>query len=243
MYDALSTRVGEIPADAAMVAGYIDAGPNPAAPPWTAEDFARFPSAVHVRIATQAATNAGDVLDVERGDANPADLPGWLTMRRSSGANPSAYCSLSAWPSCVAACNSAGVAGPAGWWIAAYASPPDPSPIAGAVAHQYGGVASGAYDISTVADYWPGIDGPPTKRGAMFLAVLTGPDEGLWWISGTVEAKLTSVNAIPAGVAVVIDPAAFAEIRAATGAEWHRLGAPVPTAPAGPRSGTWTETV
>lgn len=152
MYD--STNAADIPTTAQMVAGYL--APSPYA--WSAADWARFPHAVKVRIAVRAYTDDGHVLDVESGDATPAQAPGWVQMRRAAGADPTVYCSASAWPTVKAAFAAAHVAEPH-WWIAAY---PGGGPVipAGAVAHQYADplTSGGHYDISAVADHWPGVD-------------------------------------------------------------------------------------
>lgn len=152
MYD--STAAGDIPTSAAMVAGYL--APSPWA--WTSADWARFPNAVKVRIAVRAATNDGHVLDVEAGDATPAQAPGWVQMRRAAGADPTVYCSASAWPTVKAAFAAAGVTEPH-YWVAAYPGGGRTIP-AGAVAHQYADstTSGGHFDLSVVADYWPGVD-------------------------------------------------------------------------------------
>ena len=98
MYDAVSWE--NIPDNAEMVAGYID-GP---ASQWSAEAWARFPHAVKVRITVNPADNEGDVLDVEQGDANPADAPGWIRRRHAAGAPfVTIYCNRSTLPA-VQAC-------------------------------------------------------------------------------------------------------------------------------------------
>src|SRR5438309_3633948 len=82
MYD--STSAHDIPLAAAMVAGYID---HPLYT-WSVADWARFPHAVKVRIATRASTSDGHVLDCETGDATPTQCPGWVRIRRAAGADP-----------------------------------------------------------------------------------------------------------------------------------------------------------
>jgi hypothetical protein len=153
MYDATHQLVPNIPTNAQMVAGYLP--PSPFA--WTDTDWARFPNAVHVRIAVRASTNDGHVLDVETGDATPAEAPGWVAMRRAAGADPSVYCSTSLWPTVVQQFAQQGIAQPH-YWVAAY---PGGGPVipSGAVAHQY--ESDSIYDKSVVADYWPGVDGGP----------------------------------------------------------------------------------
>jgi hypothetical protein len=190
MYDALSTQAHTIPADAQLVAGYIDAGPVPAAPPWTAETWALFPHAVHVTIATQPGTNDGLVLDVEAGDATPEQAPAWVAMRRAAGVHPTVYCSESDWPEVRDAFTSRGIAEPE-WWIAgAPGSVGQGNLYAGSVAHQYGdnaaGTAAATWDISAVADHWPGVDtGTPSPNLGdddvkAMLAKL--PDDDTVWI-------------------------------------------------------------
>jgi hypothetical protein len=152
MYDAVN--VDAIPADAEMAAGYVGGSW-----PTFSRLRARCPNAVLVSIAVNAGQVA-QVLDVERGDATPAQVPGWVTWMRQLGYDPSIYCSLSLWAEIVAACQQAGVALPHRWdahWTGqAHIN-------SGSVATQYEsttGRAGGDVDISLVADFWPGIDGP-----------------------------------------------------------------------------------
>lgn len=149
MYDSVTP--GAIPTSAVLVAGYVD-GPYA----WSKGDWARFPKAVKVRIATRAATNDGHVLDVEPGDATAAQAVNWVVMRRKAAVDPSIYCSQSAWAGVRAAFAAARVAAPH-YWIAHYDG--DRAIPAGAVAKQYRGNVAPGYDLSSVADYWPGVDG------------------------------------------------------------------------------------
>lgn len=172
MYDALSTNLGDIPPNPEIVAGYIDAGPNPAAPPMTPEDWALFPGAIHVGIATQAATNDGLVLDVERGDATPDQAPGWSTMRRFAGVDPTVYCSADAVAGVLAAFDTFGVAHPM-LWVAAWNG--DPSIPAGAVAHQY--LSLPGYDVSSCVDSWPPSSGGTVAASDLaYVNRAGGPD-------------------------------------------------------------------
>lgn len=152
MYDAVTPS--NIPADAQMVAGYVDGRYA-----WTAADWARFPHAVKVRIAVFPTTDDGHVLDCENGDATPNQCPGWVKMRRAAGADPTIYMSLAIRNAVVAAFQSQGVAQPSyGYWIAAY--PGNGANLyPGDVAHQY--ADPGPVDISVVADFWPGVDVVP----------------------------------------------------------------------------------
>jgi hypothetical protein len=150
MYDSVTPSA--IPTNAALVGGYVDG-----AYAWSNADWARFPRSVKVRIAVFPRTNDGHVLDVEQGDATPAQAPGWVTMRRNAGVDPTVYCNASTWSAVISAFQSAGVAAPH-YWIAHY----DGSPAipAGAIAKQYNDPpgSGGNYDISAVADFWPGVD-------------------------------------------------------------------------------------
>ena len=151
LYDSITAA--NIPANAQLVAGYIDGRYA-----WSFADWQRFPNAIKVRIAVFASTNAGTVLDVERGDATPAQAVGWVQRRRAAGVDPTVYCGYStngySWALVIDAFKSAGVPEPH-WWIAAY---PGIGPVLypGSVAHQY--ADPGPYDLSVVADYWPGVD-------------------------------------------------------------------------------------
>jgi len=146
MYD--SVNPARIPRDAQIVAGYVN-GPYK----WSDTDWALFPNAIHVGIAVRASFDGGEVLDVEPGDATPAQAPNWVLMRRARGVDPTIYCNESTWPTVVRAFDAAGVV-PPHYWIAHYDGD-ERIPI-GAVAKQYRNTAD--WDISSVADYWPGID-------------------------------------------------------------------------------------
>jgi len=116
----------------------------------------RFPHALLVPIAVFASTNAGIVLDVEKGDATPGQAPGWVVKRRKAGVDPTVYCSESLWPTVRQSFHSLHVPEPH-YWIAHYdgvALLPE-----GAIAKQYRNTPG--YDISVVADYWPGVDPKP----------------------------------------------------------------------------------
>lgn len=152
MYD--SVTAGDIPKQVGMVAGYVNGRFA-----WSQADWDRFPQATKVRIATRANVNDGHVLDVESGAASVVDAPGWAVMRRKAGVVPTVYCSSSIWDAVRRQFETDGVAQPS-YWIARYdgiAKIP-----AGAVAKQYRSPDTGSgghYDVSIVADYWPGVDG------------------------------------------------------------------------------------
>jgi tellurite resistance-related uncharacterized protein len=88
MYDAID--VGAIPAGAAAVAGYVG-GHWPTYP----QLLTKFPDAHHVSIAVNSGEDA-HVLDIETGDAKPADAPAWVLRQQQRGLKrPGLYCSLS----------------------------------------------------------------------------------------------------------------------------------------------------
>ncbi|RKE23518.1 peptidoglycan-binding protein [Streptomyces sp. TLI_171] len=146
MYDAVT--VSNIPSDAEMVAGYVDGQfAN------MTEMTARFPQAVRVPIAVFASTDAGVVLDVEPGDAEVGQAPGWVQRRRQAGVDPTVYCDSGRWPQVLSAFDNAGVPQPH-YWIAQWDG--DATIPAGAVAKQFR--TTDAWDKSVVADFWPGVD-------------------------------------------------------------------------------------
>lgn len=137
---------------------------------------ARFTASKVVGIAVFPTTNAGIVGDCESGDMTPLTAVTWVVMRRKSGADPTIYCSEAAWQAVQLAFCWAGVPEPH-YWIAAY--PGNGQQLyAGAVAHQW--IDHGPYDESIVADYWPGVDPPPSnvKEADMIASTPTG--NGYW---------------------------------------------------------------
>lgn len=156
MYD--SVDVTTVPANAQMVAGYVD---GLYANVWSMQRA--FPHAVVVRIAVSSHTNDGHVLDVEPGDATPVEAVRWVEMRRAAGADPSIYCDTSRWPLVRKAFQDANVREPH-YWIAKWDN--DPTIPTGAVAKQYQNprISGHQYDVSSVADFWPGVDAPHNPR-------------------------------------------------------------------------------
>lgn len=149
MYDSVNPPA--IPANAAMVAGYIN-GPYA----WTRSEWNLFPRAVKVEISVRASFVQGHVLDVEPGDATPAESVDWVIIRRKSGLDtPTVYCNLSTWPTVRNAFLSRRVPEPL-YWIAHYDRQFNIPP--GAIAKQYLPNFQGT-DHSAVADFWPGVDG------------------------------------------------------------------------------------
>lgn len=175
MADAINPNnipVGRFP----LVAGYVD-GPRSQ---WPAAGWVRHAGSILVRIAVFASTNAGIVLDVETGDATPSQAPGWVKMRRAAGVDPTVYCNLALWPTVRAAFHSANVPEPH-YWVAGYPGGGAVIP-AGAIAHQYADplTSGGQWDLSVVADYWPGVDqggsvtAPNSPEDDLLIATVMG---------------------------------------------------------------------
>lgn len=187
MYDGITAAA--LPADATMVAGYVD-GDWPDANALAA----RFPHALVVRIASSAATNDATVLDVENGDATPEESVNWVLTRRHAGIDPSVYCDEAAWPQVRAAFGTHGVPEPH-WWVAQYDGIAELP--AGAVAKQY--KTAPGWDESIVADYWPGVDpeAAPTPEENNMSTTSANGRAGLSWQQGA--RHVVQVTYDPAG--------------------------------------------
>ena len=176
MYDAVT--VSAIPDGSVLVAGYVNGSYAN-----LSGLRARFPHALVVGVTVTAGADEGQVLDVESGDASPAEAPGWVERRRAAGADPTVYCNASTWPAVRAAFSAAGVAAPH-FWIADYDG--DPAIPAGAVAKQY--ASNENYDTSAVAAYWPGVD--PTPEDTMLLTAQDqAVSDDLYWFAAAVDGQ------------------------------------------------------
>lgn len=204
MYD--SVTADSIPVSATMVAGYVD-GRYANIPAMRT----RFPHARIVEIAVFHTTDDGQVLDVETGDATPAQSVSWVQMRRRAGADPSVYCNTSVLPSVITEFKNAGVSQPH-YWIAHWdnvATLP-----AGAVAKQYADskMVGHEYDVSVVVDYWPGVDPKPIPAPVIVPPVVmpayrtepgfpvwkySGPQgtHDAWWLLNDIDAWLIKIAA------------------------------------------------
>lgn len=121
---------------------------------------ARFPDKTVLAFTVFAIDHFGDCLDVENGDATPAQAPGWVQARRAAGhGGPLVYCSEALWPTVKACFDNAKVAQP-GYIIAGYPGSVGANLYPGSVGHQW--IDRGPYDESVVADYLPGIDPAPS---------------------------------------------------------------------------------
>lgn len=188
MYDSIT--IANLPGNASMVAGYVDGR----WPTFAALERA-FPNAVRVSIAVFA-TSTAHVLDVEKGDATPMQSVDWVVRMRALGRDPTVYCSTSAWPA-VKACFAARSVSLPHWWRADYNGRAVLE--MGEIAHQY--VDIGPYDISTVADCWPGVDPPtqPEEYDLLTTYLAQGSDElGIWIVEAGKARHLASMNDVNA---------------------------------------------
>lgn len=159
-----STNPAAIPVGTPIVAGYV----VPSHFAWTTAQWMRFVGSVLVRITPSAGTHGLGihVLDVETGDATPAQVPGWVSASLGAGQPPTVYMNVATWPAVIRACTSAGVPIPE-FWVANWNGVQNlPSIVVDgrtytAVAHQYADPAHGSggdWDLSIAADQWPGVD-------------------------------------------------------------------------------------
>lgn len=102
MFDSIT--LDAIPAHAQAVAGYTSGN-------WPTynEVVRRWPHAQHLSIAVSASHDA-ECLDIESGDAVPAQAPAWFHRQRARGvAKPALYASLSVASNVIAECSKAGI--------------------------------------------------------------------------------------------------------------------------------------
>jgi hypothetical protein len=169
MYDGVSSLAAGIAQsfpNAAMVAGYING--NYA---WTQTDWDLFPHANHVTISITASENAGDVLDVEPGNATPEQTAGWIEQRKASGYyRPTIYCNAATIPAVRQGTGAYILGVDYDIWAADWTGSPHQvtapgTPVAACSATQYDSTTS--YDVSVVYDEgWPHRTAPATKPPA-----------------------------------------------------------------------------
>lgn len=143
---------------------------------------ARFHGKTVMRITVDPNDNEGHVLDVEHGDATPAEAVTWVVRRRTMGAQPGVYCDETNWDLVKEAFAARAVA-PPWYWIAKWGMKPPGIPL-GALGLQYDSLPG--YDLSIMADYLPGVDPAPEHPTwpGRYLRVqwphMTGPDVREW---------------------------------------------------------------
>jgi hypothetical protein len=156
MYDGIRSLAAGIHHSfptAEMVAGY-DNGRYA----WTTAEWNLFPHAVKVHISISASANTGDVLDVEQGDATPAQAKAWIEMRKRAGLwRPTIYCSRSVIPAVRQATGNLVLGQDYDIWAADYTG--QPHQVTGCAATQY--INTPGYDASIVHDDgWPHRSAP-----------------------------------------------------------------------------------
>ncbi len=167
---------------------------------------AAYPGKTVIRITTDPNDNEGDMLDVENGDASPADAPGWTVRRRAAGhGGPLNYFSEANRQAILDAYQVDGVPLP-GFFVAAM---PGDGPVLQQptdVGHQY--EDTGPYDVSVVVDYLPGIDPAPVPSAPTTTGPPIGgtdmpavPFEGTLDSSGHTEIQVT----LPPNTSVIVD--------------------------------------
>jgi hypothetical protein len=154
MYDAIGQNAAAIPPDADLVAGYAQGGFA-----WDQADWARFPHAAHVRIATLTIDYRNtSVVDSEMGALSPAQCRKFITDRDAFRPHTATvYRDWAGLPQLLRACAGLSYDLWLAWWIQ---HPPTPDEIAKVRAVLPAGVElvawqwanRGAFDVSSVLD-------------------------------------------------------------------------------------------
>lgn len=202
-----------IPPDTPVVAGYGD-GKYIWSPSWKdgSNWFDLFPNSVKLVIVVFAG-DAGDILDIETGDATPADAPGWCQRFSRPGRRaPTLYCNRGTWPAVIAALQQAGIdpAGPGvDWWISTLDGTTDVAvPPGGKTPTLVQVTDTGAYDESVILDpSWAGLEDNMTPEEHGWLQDLyngwfTQQTELLALQAGQAAAK-TELDSLTASVAAL----------------------------------------
>jgi hypothetical protein len=166
MFD--SVDAADIPANAKIVLAYVDG------PPRNIDQVKRrFPHAKIVTITIEGGQADADVVDCETGDVTPDHAAEWAALRLKAGKRPTIYMNASTWPAVRVAVQRAGIAKAFGhnYLVAEYDG--DPTIPAGAIGKQFESPSAndspGHYDISSLVDYWPGVDPLPKPHGFSIL--------------------------------------------------------------------------
>ena len=150
-----------IPADAPIVAGYVDGLYQ-----WSAAGWARF-AGEQVTI-TVKGTPKARVADVERGNLSPAAGAAWAAAEIAGGRVPTLYMDRATYDS------EPRVYG-ANYWVADWTGTPHLVP--GSVATQY--ARGGPYDTSVTNGVWPGVVAPPAPPDTPPGAPVNYPGDGM----------------------------------------------------------------
>jgi hypothetical protein len=162
MYDSVTP--GDLPADAELVAAYVDGDYAN-----VAEVRFRCPRATIARI-TVTGRYGVPVCDCETGDLTPLAAVLWARTELDSGRLPTIYCNLATWPTVKRLAGVRGLTGRVNYWIADWGLGRPASLLPGAVAVQYASDPVSDLDTSIVAGHWPGVDPPLTKGFLLMLS-------------------------------------------------------------------------
>lgn len=121
----------------------------------------RFAGKTVVEAVTNPGNSGGQVGDGPPDNGTWPEWVAWVQRRRGAGAEPTMYTDRSQKPVGQAAFAAAGVPEPL-WGIADWTGTEPASLDAGEVFVQYAGPhqSGGHFDLSAVADHWPGVDAP-----------------------------------------------------------------------------------
>lgn len=200
LYDGINSLAPAIHADfgsPALVAGYVNG-----AYAWSSEEWNLFPHSAHVTITVTASANAGDVLDVERGDASPDEAYGWIRMRKAAGLfRPTIYCARGNLPAVRAGSGSYVLGQDYDVWVADWTGSAHEvsSSVKGGVAARCAAVqyrSTGSYDASAVYDDgWPHRSAPSPKPAPKPSPKPASAD---LWPSGVTLRQGSTGNAVKA---------------------------------------------
>jgi hypothetical protein len=234
MYD--STDPSAIPADAVLVASYVDGYGG------YSEAVARFGASKVVSISV--GDNDADVADVEAGAMTVGELQAWKSRQTARGVSrPVVYCNQSTWPSAKSAVS--GVS----WWIA---DPGGSGVIAGADAVQ--NVWDNSWDSSVVYPTFPFYPGVSPTSEFPIVEGDTGADVetvqtrlNLWSVAIKLKTKLTvdgnfgalTLAAVKLALTYFDYSAANVALGQVPESLWNHLAATPPTPPPPPPA-NWT---
>lgn len=168
----------------AAVAGYGDGQWM-----WTRDGWARFPASVVALSIVTNPRNKGDILDVERGDAQPSDCPGWSDdFNRPWRRLPTIYCNRQTIDEVRMWMGSR----PFDWFAATLDGTKD---VPGAAVVQYAGenLTGGHYDESVILD--------PGWLGVGDMALTAQQDDNLSNVRTEVGTDPNTGKVVPGGVA------------------------------------------
>lgn len=179
--------------NAEMVAGYVNG-----IYAWKQSHWNLFPNAVKVQI-TVNNSNIGHVLDVEQGDATPAQTEAWIRARKAAGIyRPTIYCNLATVPDVRTGTGPYILGKDYDLWVADY-NGTTTSPYNDCAAKQYASYAN--WDVSAVYDdAWPHLHAPsPTPTPAPSKTTVTWASGATYSIANE-STTLAGVKALQAGM-------------------------------------------